>query len=163
MKWGRWECTWSNPLTTTLPWGEGLLVEGEVLSLGGSGSQVGPPALTPLSPPSSSSAWPRPRLPPHTSSASTGNRCRGVTPRAEASQGRPPLPPPPASKKPAGRPWRERSGYSQPPPWAWGTGTDPTPLQEDTGRVVHSLNEATHSNSPRKPRLQLECAKPAGC
>ena len=37
---------WSNPLTTTLPWGAGLPVKGEVLGLGGSGSQVGPPALT---------------------------------------------------------------------------------------------------------------------
>lgn len=128
MKWGRRECMWSNPLTTTLPWGEGLLVKGEVLGLGGSGSQVGPPALTtpalPRSPPSSSSAWLQPRLPPHTSSASTGNRCRGVTPRAEASQGRPPLPPPPASKKPAGRPCREKSGYSRPPGHG---GPHPTP------------------------------------
>jgi hypothetical protein len=62
--------------------------------------------LTGLSPPSSSSAWPRPRLPPNTSSASTGNRCRGATPRADLRQagaGRLSCchhPPPPAQSQP---------------------------------------------------------------
>lgn len=59
---------------------------------GGSREAQAPPALSTAS---SSSAWPRPRLPRNTSSASTGNRCRGVTPRAETSRGRAPLPPQP--------------------------------------------------------------------
>ena len=70
------------------------------------GSRVAP-APTGLSTSSSSSAWPRPRLPRNTSSASTGNRYRDVTPRAEASQGRAPLPPPPTTSmenKPAAWP-----------------------------------------------------------
>nr|XP_054105531.1 exosome complex component RRP46 isoform X4 [Callithrix jacchus] len=66
-----------------------------------SDAEVSAPSTNQSLPRSSSSAWPRPRRLRNTSSASTGNRCRGVTPRAETSWGRGPLPLPPPTHPPA--------------------------------------------------------------
>lgn len=67
----------------------------------GLGDSFGADALLLI--PSSSSVWLPPKPPPSTSSASTGNLCRGATLRAEASPGRAPLPPrpPPPARQPA--------------------------------------------------------------
>lgn len=103
-KWGRKAGLGNNLLAT-------CLTAGEAGGLGASGNsqgqgrlwgwwrrvvreQGGPSTTSSLPSSSSSSAWLRPRLPRNTSSASTGNHYRGVTPRAETSQGRAPFPPP---------------------------------------------------------------------
>ena len=99
MKWGRRKCTGSNPHSTCLPLGGGAPGEQGGGARQAVWVQAWARSTEPLSLPSSSSAWPQPRLLPSTSSASTGNLCRGVTPRAEARRGKLPLPPPPASDK----------------------------------------------------------------
>lgn len=121
------------------------------------------PQHPPSSPSSSSSAWLQPRLPPNTSSASTGNRCRGVTPRAEAGQGRCPSrhrPLPPVPTKPAARPCLSvlvRGGelvalsLQEPLTCQECVANSPRVCPTPRKRIVHLLNEPTHLNSPARP------------